>query len=63
MTTTKILDASDRVRCQAFAYCDQPAEGMIRHPVLGAYVACPRCAARLGQELEPAELSIEIRTG
>ena len=53
---TKALDASDNVACQAFALCGQPAEGAVRHPVLGAYLACPRCAAKLEQALEPAEI-------
>ena len=54
--TAKILDASDNVACQAFARCDRPAEGAVRHPVLDAYLSCQRCADRLEQTLEPAEI-------
>lgn len=56
MSTTKILDAGDNVRCQAFALCDLPAEGACTHPVLGAYLSCARCAEKLGKTLEPAEI-------
>ena len=52
----KILEASDNVACQAFALCDRPAEGAVEHPVLGAYLSCARCAARLEQTLQPAEI-------
>lgn len=57
--TTKILDASDNVACQAFALCGNAAEGAVRHPVLGAYLSCSRCAKRLEQPLEPAEITFE----
>jgi hypothetical protein len=56
---TKILEASDNVTCQAFALCDRPAEGAVRHPVLGAYLSCARCAAKLEADLEPAEITFE----
>ena len=52
----KILEASDNVRCQAFALCERPAEGACRHPVLGAYLSCAPCAQRLEKTLEPAEV-------
>lgn len=55
----KILEASDNVACQAFAMCDRPAEGACRHPALGAYLSCSRCAERLEKELEPAEIEFE----
>jgi hypothetical protein len=56
---TKILEASDNVACQAFALCENAAEGACRHPVLGAYLSCARCAERLEQTLEPAEITFE----
>jgi hypothetical protein len=56
--TVKILEASDNVACHAFALCDRPAEGVVRHPVLGAYLSCARCAERLEKTLEPAEIEL-----
>ena len=56
---TKILEASDNVACQAFALCENAAEGACDHPVLGAYLSCQRCADRLEKELKPAEIEFE----
>jgi hypothetical protein len=53
---TKILEASDNVACQAFALCENAAEGACEHPVLGAYLSCQRCADRLEKTLQPAEI-------
>jgi hypothetical protein len=62
-TTVKILEASDNVACQAFARCDRPAEGACRHPVLGGYLSCARCAELLEQTLEPAEIEFTTDRG
>jgi hypothetical protein len=56
---TKTLEASDNVRCQAFAKCDRAAEGACKHPVLDWYLSCARCADRLGQTLYEAEIEME----
>ena len=56
---TKILEASDNVACQAFAQCENAAEGACRHPVLGAYLSCSRCAEKLEKELQSAEITFE----
>jgi hypothetical protein len=58
--TTKILEASDRVACQAFVFCDRPAEGACDHPVLGSYLSCARCAEKLEKTLEPAAITFEV---
>jgi hypothetical protein len=56
---TKILEASDNVACQAFAKCEDAAEGVCRHPILGLYLSCARCAEKLEKKLEPAEIEFE----
>lgn len=58
-STTKILEASDNVACQAFALCDRAAEGACEHTVLGQYLSCARCAERLGQTLQQVEIIFE----
>lgn len=35
------------VTCEAFALCTNAASVLTSHPILGAYPACERCAARL----------------
>ena len=55
----KILEASDNVACQAFARCENAAEGACSHPILGAYLSCARCAAKLEKELQSAEIMFE----
>jgi len=35
-------------RCQWFAYCDERAEILVAHPVLGDVPTCTRCADKLG---------------
>lgn len=37
--------------CQWFLLCDNPAAGVVVHPVLGFVPTCERCADRLGLSL------------
>lgn len=49
--------------CRWFALCDQPADGVVAHRVLGHVPTCERCATRLGLELvDPATLA-EVTEG
>jgi hypothetical protein len=48
------LSADDNVACQAFARCENAAEGAYAHPILGAVLSCRRCAEVLTENLQPA---------
>jgi hypothetical protein len=37
--------------CQWFALCANPADGVVRHPVLGDVPTCKRCAQKLDLDL------------
>lgn len=39
--------------CEWFALCENTADGVVSHPVLGDVPTCQRCADRLGLDLRP----------
>lgn len=47
----KPSDSEGLGKCEYFALCANPADGVVRHPILGEVPACQRCAAKTGQEL------------
>lgn len=51
------LNPTHNVRCQAFARCENAAEGACAHPVLGAYLSCARCATKLENTLHPCRVA------
>lgn len=38
--------------CEWFALCDRPADGTVKHPILGNVPCCKRCADKLDLNLE-----------
>jgi hypothetical protein len=38
--------------CEWFALCENPATGLVAHPVLGHVPTCQRCADRFNLTLE-----------
>jgi hypothetical protein len=46
---------NDRPQCQWFAMCENSADGIRSHPVLGAVPICERCAATVGEPLTDEE--------
>ncbi len=52
MTTTEVVDQYGRVvACQWFAKCDNMADNLVFHPVLGPVPTCERCRNTLGLEV------------
>lgn len=41
--------------CEYFALCDQPAEGIVKNPIIGDVPSCGRCASKMEQTLIPFE--------
>lgn len=41
-----------KTMCQWFALCDKPADGVVKHPILGDVPTCQRCADKLGLDLQ-----------
>jgi hypothetical protein len=41
-------------RCEYFALCTNPADGVTKHPVLGDVPTCQRCAGKFDLPLFPA---------
>lgn len=38
--------------CEWFAACENEADGVVSHPIIGDVPTCTRCAEKLGLELE-----------
>jgi hypothetical protein len=47
------------MECQWYLLCDNPADGMVSHPILGDVPTCTRCATKHDLELVPAEFVLE----
>ena len=43
------------MRCEWFALCENTADGIRRHPILGAVLICDRCADRVDSPITDAE--------
>lgn len=41
------------IGCRWFLACDNPADGVLPHPVLGDTPCCQRCADTVGETLIP----------
>ncbi len=39
--------------CQWYARCENPADGVVKHPILGNVPTCTRCAKKHDLELIP----------
>lgn len=37
--------------CEWYALCDRPADGIVKHPILGDVPCCQRCADKHDLEL------------
>ena len=44
-----------KVPCQWFVMCDEPADGVLAHPLFGYLPCCARCARVVGEQLTPAD--------
>jgi hypothetical protein len=53
------------VACEWFALCDRAADGLRRHPILGAVPICDRCAERIGEPItdEQREALATVESG
>jgi hypothetical protein len=37
--------------CEWFLWCTNPADGVVKHPLLGSVPTCTRCATKLDLDL------------
>lgn len=44
---------TEETTCAWFALCPNPADGTVRHPILGDVPTCQRCATKLDLTLLP----------
>lgn len=49
-----------QVGCRWFARCDLPADGIVKHPILGDVPTCKRCAGKLGLDLIEGDWIMEV---